>query len=414
MKSIHNKKINTFLGLSIKFFPVLMILGPLFLNLFSLIFSLYALINFKFLENSKILNKKIVIILFSFMFLIFPYESLDFKNSFFKYLSFFRFIFMILGIIIFLEFSKNSVFENIYKYYIFFLIIIILDVLLEFFTGFNSLGFSSKYEGRIASFTNEELIIGFIFCFTALFTLFFIYRKINSYFFFLSTICLVCISFIIGERSNFLKFFIIINLFYFFYVFILNKICFKTIFVTIISILIIFTSFLTIFKNTSQGAKFLIPFNEIVVIQDNKIDFRIKEEFYQTRHFAHYLTSYKIFLNYPLFGIGINNFFLESSKKKYKIKGYDSASTHPHQLYLEILSEVGLVGSLYLVFIFFYPVYLFLKKFRKLQDNTMYSNFLLHLFFIFPILPSGSFFGTNYGVPFWFNLSILLYFLKKK
>ena len=38
---------------------------------------------------------------------------------------------------------------------------------------------------------------------------------------------------------------------------------------------------------------------------------------------------------------------------------------------------------------------------------------MLHIFFIFPILPSGSFFGTIYGLPFWFNLSILIYLIKK-
>ena len=39
---------------------------------------------------------------------------------------------------------------------------------------------------------------------------------------------------------------------------------------------------------------------------------------------------------------------------------------------------------------------------------------MLHMFFIFPILPSGSFFGTTYGLPFWFNFAILIYLVDKK
>ena len=59
-----------------KFFPIFIILGPFALNCFSIIFSLYAIINYKSLKQFKILNKKIIIIFFSFVVLIFPFESL--------------------------------------------------------------------------------------------------------------------------------------------------------------------------------------------------------------------------------------------------------------------------------------------------------------------------------------------------
>ena len=82
-----------------------------------------------------------------------------------------------------------------------------------------------------------------------------------------------------------------------------------------------------------------------------------KEVFYQSKHAPHYFTAYNIFLNYPIFGIGINNFHKESQKKIYENKDLMKtnlrSSTHPHQVYLEIISEVGITGLIYFIFVFF-------------------------------------------------------------
>ena len=117
---------------------------------------------------------------------------------------------MFLGLIIFFEKNnnkENNFLINIYKVYIIILLIIIIDVLIEYYFGSNILGYSSHYRGRIASFTNDELIIGYIYCFLTLFTLMYIYNKTNNYYFFLILLSLVTISLVIGERSNFLKLF---------------------------------------------------------------------------------------------------------------------------------------------------------------------------------------------------------------
>ena len=90
-------------------------------------------------------------------------------------------------------------------------------------------------------------------------------------------------------------------------------------------------------KDTPQAKKFL--YSEL--LKNNKLS--IKELYYNNKHFAHYDAAFKIFLNYPIFGIGINNFGNESKKEKYKSKKFsytDQRSSHPHQLYFEILAEV--------------------------------------------------------------------------
>ncbi len=415
MISIINNKINLFLRIILIIFPILIILGPFALNLFSVIFSLYAIKNYKNFLKFKIFNKKIILIFFSFIILLFPFESIEFENAFIKYLSFLRFILMSFGVIFFLdkENKENKILIEIYKFYSLILIIIIFDVLIEYFSGSNILGYRSEYIGRIASFTNDELIIGYILCFLILFTLAFIFKKTKILYFFAILFIFITISFLIGERSNFIKLFLLIItsvLIYFFYTDNFKK----NLLIAIPLILILFISFFEITKNTKPGKKLYSAFDDIITIENNEFSFNLKNEFFNSRHAYHYTTAYKIFLDYPVFGIGINNFFSESSKKKYRIKKYWPASNHPHQIYLEIISEVGLTGLAYFIFIFFYPIFLSIKCFKKSKDINILSHLLLHIFFIFPILPTGSLFGTNYGIPFWFNLSILLYLSQLK
>ena len=50
---------------------------------------------------------------------------------------------------------------------------------------------------------------------------------------------------------------------------------------------------------------------------------------------------------------------------------------------------------------------------KEQQEVNILSHLLLHIYFIFPFLPSGSIFGTNTGVPFWLNLTILIYLSQK-
>ena len=169
-------------------------------------------------------------------------------------------------------------------------------------------------------------------------------------------------------------------------------------------------------KNTTQGNK-LFFIDELVIVKNGKLSFNFKDRFYQSNHAAHYIAAYEIFLNFPITGVGINNFHNESKKNKYENqlieKTNQRASTHPHQLYLEIVSETGLMGLAYFLVIFFYPTYLSIISIIKHKNIYLISNLFLHLYFIYPVFPSGSIFGTNIGVPFWFNLAFLLFIFNK-
>ena len=397
-------------------FPLFMILGSALLNLFSVIMSIYALLHLSNIKKLIISNERIFLFIFSFFLFIFPYDSIDFEQSLIKFISYFRYILLFFGIIFFLNNIQNENFINKTKnIYFIILVIIAMDVLKENFTGTNLLGYSTEYTGRIASFTNDELIIGYIFAYLTLFS-YGLFKYTDRKFYILLFFLVITISFIIGERSNFLKLLLLISIGSLFHYFLKNNFSYLKLFKSLFLIILLFSMFFFIMKNTNQAKK-LYNIDVLKTINFKENNF-ILDKFYNSKHAPHYIAAFEIFLNYPVFGIGINNFSKESKKQEYlnlKLKYFNNRSTtHPHQIYLELLSEVGLIGFCYFIIIFIWSSIISIKSYLVSKNLHLLGHLMLHIFFIFPFLPSGSFFGTTYGLPFWLNFSILIYFVKKK
>ena len=96
--------------------------------------------------------------------------------------------------------------------------------------------------------------------------------------------------------------------------------------------------------------------------------------------------------------------------------GYtNGCNTHPHNIYLQILAEIGLVGF-FLFFSFFlfmfYQLIIILLKIRKTnEENKDKSNFLFILGIVlslFPLFPSGSFYNNWLLAIFSINLGFLI------
>ena len=135
----------------------------------------------------------------------------------------------------------------------------------------------------------------------------------------------------------------------------------------------------------------------------------------ETRHGLHYYTAINIFKEFKITGVGLKNFREFSSKKKFTpdFATTTGHSTHPHQIYFEILSEMGILGIIFFGITFFYSII------RSIINNLM-SKYLigisgvLYITFTFlPLIPSGSFF-TSYGATlFWINFGLMYYFKEK-
>ena len=96
---------------------------------------------------------------------------------------------------------------------VFYFLIVSIDIIIEYFFGKNILGYTSDYPGRIASFTGDELKIGGFYFGFILISLSFLSNRNKKLQIFLSLTFFV-IALIIGERSNFLKIFIMYSLFF--------------------------------------------------------------------------------------------------------------------------------------------------------------------------------------------------------
>jgi O-antigen ligase len=154
---------------------------------------------------------------------------------------------------------------------------------------------------------------------------------------------------------------------------------------------------------------------DVIFLSINKIGFI--PAFKETQHGAHFYAAIKMFEKYPFFGVGNKNFREECLKDEYANNNYkrtvERCSTHPHQIYYELLSEHGLVGTFIIISVIFFILLEGLKIYLK-KKNSIHLASILFVFVQFvPLLPSGSFFTAWGATIFWLNFSILIFYNNK-
>ncbi len=126
-------------------------------------------------------------------------------------------------------------------------------------------------------------------------------------------------------------------------------------------------------------------------------------------------TSWNIFIDNKLFGAGVNTYRLNCKLKIYKADD-DSCSTHPHHTYIQILSELGIIGFLFLLIAIFFLCFkiLILQKensLKQTQINYDYKICLIMCFLItfFPFLPTLNFFNNWINIIYYLPLGFYLH-----
>ena len=144
------------------------------------------------------------------------YFSSNFENSYLRCLGFVRFILLSIAIQFVLENCSKKQNDKIFLIWAILFLFISVDLLYEFLFGFNLIGNKSSMPGRLSGFLGDELKIGnYYFGFSLLAISLIYYKSKKNYLVYLLLFLTIFISFIIGERSNFLKFFIIASIFLF-------------------------------------------------------------------------------------------------------------------------------------------------------------------------------------------------------
>ena len=95
--------------------------------------------------------------------------------------------------------------------------------------------------------------------------------------------------------------------------------------------------------------------------------------------------------------------------QKYKTNKH-GCSTHPHNYYIQVLSENGLIGFSFVLILFIYINYILIREFyfRFFKRKLFLNNTILILLFgiylnVWPFIPTGNLYN-NWN-------SILIYFL---
>jgi hypothetical protein len=404
MKS--EKFINILTTIILSFIPISFLISIIFTEfLIALIIFIFLL---KSLKKKKLLkSKEFRLLLIIWIYLLFNWLIFDHQEYTLRSIFFIRYILLVFAIIFFLQNNKHlKVILNIWFLSIVF---ICFDVWFEFINGRNIINIKSQDPTRISSFFREELVVGtwiYSFVFSILFYL--NEQKSKKYLFYPIVFFVIFSSiFLTGERSIFIKTtLIVIILFIFFYKKIFNSKISKIFYIIIpIALFIIYQNYNNL--DVRYRGQILDPIKKEGFIKYYK----------SSLHGAHADAAIKIFINNPVFGVGIKNFRYECKKDKYfnpeYKKSLERCSTHPHQVVLETLSELGLVGFLIIYSIIFYIIYENFRHFIKKLNLTHGWSILFTTMSLMPLLPTGSFFSNFNSILFWINFSIMILFKTK-
>ena len=385
-------------------FPIFLITGNFLVNFFYISISILSVLNFNKKDDFFRSNIFYLLVFFLIYLSINLLFSINFSNSYPRVIKFLLIILFIKEIFCFNN-KKEIYFEKIIKFWTILYIIVTIDIVFELIFGFNTLGFKSYLDGRIASFFGDELVVGTFYHFFSLIILsYFVKNKYPNLLVISLIIAIISISFMIGERANFIKLFFSILLFSFL---ILEINLIKKTGLVCLTLLIISIIF---YSNDSLKKRY---YNQISIIYSIDV---LKKYFKESQYGAHQITAYEIFKDNVLFGVGLKNFREESKKSIYENPDYyktdQRQSTHPHQIHLEILSELGLLGYIFFLILIFYSIIFSAKNYFVERNPYQISALIYILSCLIPLVPSGSLFSTFFGGIFWFSFGLMISFNK--
>jgi len=372
----------------------------------SIIFLIYSLTknNFYWINNKYFYLLMLLWISLIINFIFSKNQELALFRSF----GFIKYIIYIFAIKYLINKNKNN--EILFVFLSFIVLLTTFDIYYEYIYKKNILGFQSSDETRIASFLRKELKIAHFllgFCLISIGYYFEKFKNKSYKFSIAGYVCLLLILisiFLTGERANSIRGFFCIFTFI-----LLAKTNFKY-----KNILLTFTIILPIIIYFSSER---IKGRFDMYLSKKYGNENFLKTFKESHHGAHYYTAFEIFKSYPIFGVGNKNFREECSNEKYNNKSYnrinERCSTHPHQIYLELMSEHGAIGFIIITFVIFYSLIKSFLNFDKKKNLIQLGAILFVTTTFMPLIPSGSFFTSFDATIFWFNYAVMLSYNKE-
>jgi hypothetical protein len=198
----------------------------------------------------------------------------------------------------------------------------------------------------------------------------------------------------------------------------------------ILTLFIILSSSFNIGKSNPFNRIFIKTFNQVTdQLYTEEVKGLSKEELIESRqnilkhikifsknHNGHFILAYDLFSKEPIFGVGPKGF-----RNYCRSVNYDSevgmCSTHPHNIFLQILSEMGIIGIIFYLYGILFVVIkawnIIRKNINSLEKNCFLVVSISLLINLFPILPSGNFFNNWISIINYYFLGLYLYSYKR-
>ena len=284
-----------------------------------------------------------------------------------------------------------------YFYYAFLITFsaLIIDGYFQYFTKFNLFGYQIREHYRVSSFFGSELILGSYLArlFPLLFALFVARTNKHPMEVYGVSVLFILIDvliFLAGERVSF----VFLNLSTIFIILFISRYKWLRLGVFIISFIII--TFLTLNDHRLYERYIMAP------IQSMGFDKATSEKkMFTQSHHSLIVTALNMFLDKPILGQGPKLFRVKCKDPKYA-EGISPCDVHPHNFYIQLLAETGILGFSFLAGLFIYFLYL---TTRHIIEHLKHSRIWLSdyqicllaglLITIWPITTNGNFF-TNH------------------
>jgi O-antigen ligase len=188
--------------------------------------------------------------------------------------------------------------------------------------------------------------------------------------------------------------------------------------------------FLFNYDESFKKRMFIATIEGFTVVDKSSINGEHKKKLviFSKIHHGLYLSSYHMFKDNYLFGIGTKNFRYFCKRHSYNKylpptgsgnhRVYRQCFSHPHNTYLQLLAETGLIGTLPVICLLFFVVYKFFQYLFKYSLRSSLPSYQLEaqiclytalLITLFPFVSTGNFFNNWLSTVYYLPLGFLFY-----
>ena len=412
-----------FASMLIILMPAFLITGPFLSDLSVILIDLIFLYLIFKNQNTDVLLRNNLFIFFFIFNVYISIRSIFTDEIFFSLkssLPYVRFLVFIFAVSYFLRINKKLE-KNFSKLFLLLILVVCVDAIFQYIFGFNFLGFRIDNPDKLNGFFKDEAVLGsyLIRLFPLILVTFFsLYGfKDNKFKFYILFILVSFVIFLSGSRSSLA----LLILFVILIMLLFNEL--RKTFLIISSISILLLIFLLQVSEKLKYKTYINFYNPIQTMFFASDLYPLDQKnfyFFTPVHDTHYRTAYNIFKENKIFGAGNKMYRIVCSKEGIYINKF-SCTSHPHNFYMQVLAENGIIGLVFIASLFIMVFFKLFKEIflRNFKNEIKYDNksilLLIGIFLnLWPIIPSGNIFNNWLSIIMYFPGGFLMYFTSKR